>query len=51
MFRLFGFPSWKSSDPTFSAREKAPENSRWPFYGKNPFKMGNYSIYLDVRKS
>ena len=40
-FYLFGFPSWKSSDPkiiaikTFlfeiSARKKAPENSRWPF--------------------
>ena len=28
-----------------SARKKAPENSRWPFKGKNPFKMGNYSSF------
>ena len=23
-----------------SARKKAPENSRWTFWGKNPLKMG-----------
>ena len=23
----------------------APENTRWPFYGKNPLKMGNYTIF------
>ena len=28
-----------------SARKKVPENSRWPFYGKNPLKMGNYTIF------
>ena len=39
-FLLFGFPSWKFSDPKIiaikrafskiSARKKAPENSSWP---------------------
>ena len=28
-----------------SARKKAPENSMWPFQGKNPLKMGNYTIF------
>ena len=53
-FHLFGFPSWKSSDPkiigiktylfeTFS--QEAPENSRWPFEYKNPLKKGNYTIF------
>ena len=28
-----------------SARIKAPKNSRSPFYGKNPLKMGNYTIF------
>ena len=28
-----------------SARKQAPENSRWPFYGKNPLKMGNYTMF------
>ena len=36
IFHLLGFPSWKSSDPKIigmkiSARNKASENSRWPF--------------------
>ena len=26
-------------------RKKAPENSRSPFKGKNPLKMGNYTIF------
>ena len=54
IFHLFGFPSWKSSDPkiigiktylfeNFSWK-KAPENSMWPFQGKNLLKMGNYTI-------
>ena len=25
--------------------------SRGPFYGKNPLKMGNYTIFIGVRKS
>ena len=28
-----------------SARKKASENSRCPFQGKNPLKMGNYTIF------
>ena len=26
------------------SRKKAPENSRRPFQGKNPLKVGNYTI-------
>ena len=42
-FHLFGFPSWKSSEPKIIgiktylfenfSQKKAPENSRWPFLG------------------
>ena len=28
-----------------SAKRKAPENPRRPFKGKNPLKMGNYTIF------
>ena len=50
IFHLFGFPSWKSSGlkiigiKTYLFK-KAPRNSRWPFYGKSPFKRGNYTIF------
>ena len=55
MFHLFGFPSWKSSDPKIIviqtyifenvSQKKAPEKSRWPFWSKKPLKMGNYTIW------
>ena len=45
---------WTSSDPKIIgiktyllenfSQEKAPENSRWPFLGSNPLKVGNYTI-------
>ena len=55
---LFGFPSWKSKVQwsknyrdqnlpfrKFQPEKKAPVSSRWPFYGKNPLKMGNYITF------
>ena len=29
----------------YSARKKAPENSRRPFLGNNPIKMDNYTNF------
>ena len=60
-FHLFGFPSWKSSDPKMIgiktylfenfSQKKAPENSRWPFQCKISVKNGQLYNFLDVRKS
>ena len=33
-----------------SVRKKAPENSRSPFKGINPLKMGNFQMFENPRK-
>ena len=35
----------KLTFPKIPARKKAPENSRGPFQGKNPLKIGDYTIF------
>ena len=51
MIFLSGFElysRWVPLKLTFSrisARKKALENSRSPFYGKNPLKMVNYTFF------
>ena len=55
IFHLFGFPSWKTSDPkiigikTYFFENFSPKKGFRKFYvtflGKNPLKMGDYTIF------